>query len=164
VNILSRKPRGRGEEIDDKDLRILEILQKNSDITFTELGKILDISPSTAYIRVKKLRKTGYIKKTIALIDYDKLGFRIKALIFIKTDPKKMEDVVESLKRFDKIVSIYDVTGEPTVVAFVIVKNHIDLAKILDDVGKIDGVLSTSTMVIMRTFKEEYELSLTDIK
>jgi Lrp/AsnC family transcriptional regulator for asnA, asnC and gidA len=164
VNILSRKPRGRGEEIDDKDLRILEILQKNSDITFTELGKILDISPSTAYIRVKKLRKTGYIKKTIALIDYDKLGFRIKALIFIKTDPKKMEDVVESLKRFDKIVSIYDVTGEPTVVAFVIVKNHIDLAKILDDVGKIDGVISTSTMVIMRTFKEEYELSLTDIK
>lgn len=161
---MSRKPRGRGEEIDDKDLRILEILQKNSDITFTELGKILDISPSTAYIRVKKLRKTGYIKKTIALIDYDKLGFRIKALIFIKTDPKKMEDVVESLKRFDKIVSIYDVTGEPTVVAFVIVKNHIDLAKILDDVGKIDGVLSTSTMVIMRTFKEEYELSLTDIK
>jgi len=161
---LSRKPRGRGEEIDDKDLRILEILQKNSDITFTELGKILDISPSTAYIRVKKLRKTGYIKKTIALIDYDKLGFRIKALIFIKTDPKKMEDVVESLKRFDKIVSIYDVTGEPTVVAFVIVKNHIDLAKILDDVGKIDGVISTSTMVIMRTFKEEYELSLTDIK
>ncbi|MCC6030390.1 MAG: winged helix-turn-helix transcriptional regulator [Desulfurococcales archaeon] len=161
---MSRKPRGRGEEIDDKDLRILEILQKNSDITFTELGKILDISPSTAYIRVKKLRKTGYIKKTIALIDYDKLGFRIKALIFIKTDPKKMEDVVESLKRFDKIVSIYDVTGEPTVVAFVIVKNHIDLAKILDDVGKIDGVISTSTMVIMRTFKEEYELSLTDIK
>ncbi|MCI4457115.1 MAG: Lrp/AsnC family transcriptional regulator [Desulfurococcaceae archaeon] len=161
---MSRKPRGRGEEIDDKDLRILEILQKNSDITFTELGKILDISPSTAYIRVKKLRKTGYIKKTIALIDYDKLGFRVKALIFIKTDPKKMEDVVESLKRFDKIVSIYDVTGEPTVVAFVIVKNHIDLAKILDDVGKIDGVISTSTMVIMRTFKEEYELSLTDIK
>jgi len=161
---LSRKPRGRGGEIDDKDLRILEILQKNSDVTFTELGKILDISPSTAYIRVKKLRKTGYIKKTIALIDYDKLGFRIKALIFIKTDPKKMEDVVESLKRFDKIVSIYDVTGEPTVVAFVIVKNHIDLAKILDDVGKIDGVISTSTMVIMRTFKEEYELSLTDIK
>ena len=161
---MSRKPRGRGEEIDNKDLRILEILQKNSDITFTELGKILDISPSTAYIRVKKLRKTGYIKKTIALIDYDKLGFRIKALIFIKTDPKKMEDVVESLKRFDKIVSIYDVTGEPTVVAFVIVKNHIDLAKILDDVGKIDGVISTSTMVIMRTFKEEYELSLTDIK
>ncbi len=148
------------EEIDEKDLMILEILQKNSDVTFTELGKQLRISASTAYNRVKKLKETGLIKKTIAVIDYDRLGFRVKAIIFVKTDPKKIESIVEILKKKDKIVSIYDVTGEPTLVAMAIARNHVDLASLLDEIGKIDGVQSTNTMIIMRTFKESYEVSL----
>ncbi|MGC9009672.1 MAG: Lrp/AsnC family transcriptional regulator [Sulfolobales archaeon] len=149
------------EEIDEKDLMILEILQKNSDITFTDLGKQLKISASTAYNRVKKLKETGLIKRIVAIIDYDRLGYRVKALIFVKTDPKKIDNVVEALKKKDRIVAIYDVTGEPTLVAMAIARNHVDLASLLDEIGKIEGVQSTNTMIIMRTFKESYELSLT---
>ncbi|MEM0457499.1 MAG: Lrp/AsnC family transcriptional regulator [Sulfolobales archaeon] len=158
---MSRRERGEKEELDEKDLKILEVLQKDSDVTFTELGNMLNISPSTAYMRVKKLKIGGYIKKTVAIIDYEKLNFKVKALIFVKMDPKKISEVVERLSAKDRIVSIYDVTGEPTVVVMAIAKNHVDLAQLLDEIGKIDGVVSTNTMIIMRTFKESYEVSLT---
>lgn len=149
------------EEIDEKDLMILEILQRDSDVTFTEIGKALKISPSTAYNRVKKLKDLGLIKKMISVIDYERLGFRVRAIILIRSDPKKLESVVEELKKKDRIVAIYDVTGEPTLIALAITRNHSDLAKLLDEIGKIDGVHSTNTMIIMRTFKESYEIVLT---
>ncbi|MEZ0290723.1 MAG: Lrp/AsnC family transcriptional regulator [Sulfolobales archaeon] len=158
---MGRKENTSRGGLDEKDLKILEILQKDSDITFTELGNMLNISPSTAYMRVKRLKTGGYIKRMIAMLDYEKLGFKVKALIFVKTDPRKMSEVVERLSAKDRIVAIYDVTGEPTIVLIAITKNHIDLADLLDQIGKIEGVLSTNTMIIMRTFKESFEVALT---
>ena len=52
-------------EVDEKDLKILEILQEEGNITFVELGKRLSISPSTAYIRVRRLRLMGVFESLV---------------------------------------------------------------------------------------------------
>ncbi len=48
-----------------------------------ELGKRLNISPSTAYIRVRRLRQMGLIKKIVAIVDYQKLGYKMRALVSV---------------------------------------------------------------------------------
>jgi Lrp/AsnC family transcriptional regulator for asnA, asnC and gidA len=125
-----------------------------------ELGKKLNMSPSTAYIRVRRLKEAGYIKRTIVLIDYSKVGYRIKAFIFVKVDPKKFNDVVKLIEKIDKVLQIYDITGEPALLLYAITKDHEDLASLLDEIGKIDGVLSTNTMVVLRTLKEDYKVRI----
>ncbi len=148
-------------EIDEKDLKILEVLQEEGNITFVELGKRLNMSPSTAYIRVRRLKQMGFIKKVVSIIDYQRLGFKVRAFIFIKVDPKKLESVARELANIENVLQIQDITGEPSLLAQVIARDNEHLAQILDQIGKIDGVVSTNTMIALRTLKESYRVKLT---
>lgn len=147
-------------EVDEKDLKILEILMEEGNITFVELGKRLNISPSTAYIRVRRLRQMGLIKKIVAVVDYQKLGYRVRAFVFVKVDPKRLEAVARELSSIDNVLQIQDITGEPSLLLQVVARDNEHLAQILDQIGRIEGVLSTNTMIALRTLKESYRLKL----
>ncbi|MFN3268719.1 MAG: Lrp/AsnC family transcriptional regulator, partial [Zestosphaera sp.] len=54
------------QEIDELDKKLLNILQENADLTYSEIGKILGVSPSTVYMRLRKLKEKGLIKRIIA--------------------------------------------------------------------------------------------------
>ncbi len=148
-------------EIDEKDLKILEVLQEEGSITFVELGKRLNMSPSTAYIRVRRLKQLGYIKKVISIIDYQRLGYKVRAFVFVKVEPKRLEQVAKELSNIENVLHIQDITGEPSLLVQVIARDNEHLAQILDQIGKIDGVLSTNTMIALRTLKESYRIRLT---
>lgn len=148
-------------EVDEKDLKILEVLQEEGGITFVELGKRLNMSPSTAYIRVRRLRQMGLIKKVVSIIDYQRLGYKVRAFIFVKVEPKKLEQVAKELSEIDNVLQIQDITGEPSLLVQVIARDNEHLAQILDHICKIDGVLSTNTMIALRTLKESYRIKLT---
>lgn len=148
-------------EIDEKDLKILEVLQEEGNITFVELGKRLNMSPSTAYIRVRRLKQMGLIKKIVSIIDYQRLGYKVRAFIFVKVEPKRLEQVAKELSNIENVLQIQDITGEPSLLLQVIARDNEHLAQLLDQIGKIDGVLSTNTMIALRTLKESYRIRLT---
>jgi Lrp/AsnC family transcriptional regulator for asnA, asnC and gidA len=85
----------------------------------------------------------------------------VRAFIFIKIDPKKLEAVARELANIENILQIQDITGEPSLLALVIARDNEHLAQILDQIGKIDGVVSTNTMIALRTLKESYRVKLT---
>ncbi len=147
-----------GEELDPIDKELIKILQDNADLTYTEIGKLLNLSPSTVYMRVRRLKDKGLIRRIVAEVDPAKLGYRLKALIFIDMDVKKYSKVVEGIKELPQVKVIYDVTGEWALVLEVLVKDHKELSELLDKIGGIDGVYSTSTMVILRTIKEDRKI------
>ena len=60
------------EQIDDIDLQLLNILHDNSKYTVKELAKMVNLSPSPVFERIKRLENNGYIKKYIALLDAEK--------------------------------------------------------------------------------------------
>lgn len=143
------------EELDSIDKELIKILQDNADLTYTEIGKLLNLSPSTVYMRFKRLKDKGFIKRVVAEVDPLKLGFKLRALIFIDMDIKRYSKIVDTLKEFQQIKVIYDVTGEWALVIEVLVRDHKELSELLDKIGGIEGVYSTSTMVVLRTIKED---------
>lgn len=140
--------------LDEVDIKLLEILQENADLTYAEMAQRVGVSPSTVYMRIKKLKEQGFIKRIVAVVNPELLGYRLKALIFLSIDVKKFNKVVEALSSIPQIRDIYDVTGEWTLVCSLLVKDHTELSRVLDLVGSIDGVLNTSTLVVLRTIKE----------
>lgn len=141
--------------LDEVDIRILEILQENADLTYAEIAKRVGISPSTVYMRIKKLKERGYIKRVIAVVNQELLGYRLKAMVFLSIDVKKFNKVIEELRSLPQVRSIYDVTGEWSLICTLLVKDHTELSQLLDKIGSIDGVLNTSTLVVLRTVKED---------
>ena len=57
------------EQLDQTDITILRILQKDSKKTAKEIAAILNLTPSPVYERVRRLEKQGVIKKYVAILD-----------------------------------------------------------------------------------------------
>lgn len=143
------------EILDEIDKKILKIYQENADITYAELGRRLGISPSTVYMRVRRLREKGIIKKIVAIVDPEVLGYNLRALVFLSIDVRKYDSIVKELKALKDVRAIFDITGEWTFMLEVLVKDHKDLARLLDVIGNIDGVIQTATSVVLNAIKED---------
>ncbi|MEM2757725.1 MAG: winged helix-turn-helix transcriptional regulator [Sulfolobales archaeon] len=83
------------DELDPIDKELLKILQDNADLTYADIGKLLNLSPSTVYMRIRRLKERGLIKRIVAEADPAKLGYRLRALIFLDIDIKKYSKVVD---------------------------------------------------------------------
>jgi len=146
--------------LDDIDKKILNILQQDSRIPFSRLAKMLNLSEATIYVRIKRLKESGVIKGFYTEIDYDKIGLNVVAFVLIKADPKRYENILKQLTEIKEIYEIYDVTGEYYAMAKVRVPTREDLAKVLDKIGGMEGVISTYTMLVLRVIKDKKELDL----
>ncbi len=146
--------------IDEIDKKILEMLQKDGRMSYSKIARILGLSEATIHLRVKKLREKGILKGFIAVVDPEKVGKDVAAIILAKIDADKYKETVEKIAQFDDVYEVYDVTGDFSTVLKVRVSSKDELAELLDKLGKIEGVRETYTMYILRTIKEEKTIKL----
>ena len=62
------------EILDETDLQILRILQKNAKLTTKELADAVNLTPTPVFERQKRLERKGYIKRYVAVLDAEKLN------------------------------------------------------------------------------------------
>ena len=68
-------------ELDAYDTRILEELQRDARTSMAELGRKVHLSQPAVTERVRKLEIAGFIKGYRAVVDYQRLGYGIRALV-----------------------------------------------------------------------------------
>ncbi|MEM2910313.1 MAG: Lrp/AsnC family transcriptional regulator [Nitrososphaerota archaeon] len=140
--------------LDEKDVMILNVLQENGRASYSEIAKRLGISEAAAYSRVKRLIKQGYIKRFQAVIDENKVGKAMTAFVAVKAQPHLYNKILEALISFPEVQEVHDVTGDYYCLLKLRVRDKESLAKTLDEIGKMEGVVSTETRVVLRTLKE----------
>ncbi|MEQ9231373.1 MAG: winged helix-turn-helix transcriptional regulator, partial [Cyclobacteriaceae bacterium] len=64
-------------EIDNVDLKILNILKEDAKKPYTEVAKKVFVSPGTVHVRMKKMEEMGVVTGTSLKVDYAKLGYDI---------------------------------------------------------------------------------------
>lgn len=72
--------------LDDKDCKILELLQVQGDLPNIELARRLGMSPAATLRRVQKLRADGVITGVRALVDPEKAGTRVEAFVLVSLE------------------------------------------------------------------------------
>ena len=103
------------EKLDDIDLKILRILQKNSKQTTKEVAEILHLTASPVYERIKRLENKGYIKKYVAILDKVLLNKPITAICMVSLRYHnegfidKFEDQIKALK---EVQECYHMAGK----------------------------------------------------
>jgi len=147
-------------KLDEIDKKLLEILQENAKTPYSRIAEALKVSEATVHLRIKKLFRQGVIRRFQAIVDPEKVGKKILAIVAITATPQKYEYVLERLKEMPDIYEIYDVTGEYYTLTKVRVSSKEELARVLDEIGKIDGVESTRTMYVLRVIKEETRIRI----
>ena len=71
-------------KLDELDIKILRLLQKDAKLTNKALSAKLALSVTAIYERIKKLEKTGFIEGYVALISKEKVGKSFVAFCHVK--------------------------------------------------------------------------------
>ncbi|MEM4238336.1 MAG: Lrp/AsnC family transcriptional regulator, partial [Nitrososphaerota archaeon] len=144
--------------------KILEILQEDGRASYSRIARQLNISEAAVYSRITRLMKEGVIKGFSAIVDESKLGLNIGALIGLRATPTKYMEVLNQLSSFPEILEIHDVTGDYYAMLKVRTGSKEELASLLDKIGKLEGVVSTDTKLILRTIKETNKIQLSKLE
>jgi len=136
--------------IDDLDLKLLQLLKENARMSYSKLARELGISESAVRKRISKLLKSKVIKKIT--IEYE-LENEIKAIILVKTQPPTpVPEVSKNIMKIPGIDIVYEVTGEYDIIVVARATGVDMINKFIDEIRSIPGVVSTYTMIVLRTW------------
>jgi Lrp/AsnC family leucine-responsive transcriptional regulator len=152
--------------LDERDAKILEILQKDGRTTNVELARAVELTPSATLERVRKLEERGLIKGYTALLEPRALGLGLVAFIFIRVDDPedligRAEGTAEALAALPSVLELHHLAGEDCFLVKVRARDTDDLYRVLrDEFGPFKAIRSTRTTIVLRTVKETTALPL----
>jgi Lrp/AsnC family leucine-responsive transcriptional regulator len=101
--------------LDDVDIKILRILQQNSDLTVKELAARVHLSPSPTFERQKRLEREGYIQRYMAVVDPQKVGNGILVLCNIRLKQhtqKLIQEFMDAVQSIPEITECFNTRGD----------------------------------------------------
>lgn len=136
-------------EFDLYDSRILAELQRDARTTMAELGRRVHLSQPAVTERVRKLEMSGVIKGYRAEVDYQRLGYGIRALV--RVGRAEYARVVKLIEQTPEVVNAYNVTGDDSWVLEIAV---IDVQHLDAVVTKFCILTETATCIVLNAPRE----------
>jgi DNA-binding Lrp family transcriptional regulator len=118
------------EEMDSKDLDILEMLRTDSRTSMMRIGEKLSISKATVSRRVSRLEDEKIITKYSLEVDPPKLDV-MKAFLGIQVLGSSVSHVIEELSKREEVMFIYKAFGDHHLVCEVCTRSVADLYEMI---------------------------------
>lgn len=151
-------------KLDAIDLRILRILQDNSNISNVELAKAINLSASPTLSRVKNLESAGVISRYVGLVDAAALGLQLT--VFVRVSLDRQESTVlnrfeQEVAQFDQVMEVYLMTGDEDYLLRLVVRDIKALERfILDHLTTIPGVKKIRSSFALKQVKYKTALPI----
>lgn len=101
--------------MDDKDLRIMEELQKDSSLSQRQLAERVNLSQNACWRRLQNLKEAGFIVGSTIKLDREKLGLGLVVFMMVKTRHHST-DWLKSFRRavlnFPEVIDFFRIGGE----------------------------------------------------
>jgi len=144
--------------LDDRDRRLLTLLQRDSDTPLADLADRVHLSPSACSRRIARLKEDGYISRSVAVLDRHKMQVATTVFVMIKTSRHTadwLEQFREALGGIGEIVEAHRLAGNLDYIVKIVVSDiaHYDaIYKRL--VSRID-LFDVSAYISMETLKDD---------
>jgi Lrp/AsnC family leucine-responsive transcriptional regulator len=112
--------------MDKLDRKILKAFQLDARIKNADLARELGVAPSTMLERVRRLEERGYFSGFKAVINPEKLGLTVQAMVSVSLgqhSTKTIRPFEEAVKAIPNILICYHVTGRFDYILHVVAKN-----------------------------------------
>ena len=146
------------------DAKLVNSLLNNGRASLRSLGDELDVSVTTVSNHLRDLEDEGVIRGYTPIVDYDKLGYDVTAVLQLKVEGSALPDITEKLKQEKQMVSVYEVTGDYDVIA---IGKFADTDGMNDQIKAIltdADIRESNTSVVLNavTENEQFELDLSE--
>ena len=152
------------ENLDKYDRNILNVLQGDGRISFTDLGKKVGLTTTPCIERVRKLERAGLIKGYSARLSAQKLDAGLVVFVQIsldRTSKQTFEDFRRAIKNLSSVQECYLVTGSFDFLVKARVKDMAAYRDLLEgEILALPGVKESTSIAAMETVKETLAIKL----
>lgn len=145
--------------MDDTDVRILKRLLHDARMSYRKVAEEIGVSPPTVLARVDKLEKKGIIKSYSAMLDHEKLGYDLTAIIDITATKGKIFDLEKQIAKFPNVCAVYDTTGLTDMTIVAKFRSRAELSDFVKRDLSLPYVERTNTHVVLVTVKEDFRFA-----
>jgi Lrp/AsnC family transcriptional regulator for asnA, asnC and gidA len=157
VAVSSIAQPGRRPVLDDLDKAIIRCLQQDGRRPYAQIGRELKVPEATVRQRAERLISRRVVQ-VVGVTDPLAMGFQQPALIGIKVDAAKLEQIAEKIAELDEVTYLVVTAGRFDLMCEVVCRDNEHLLTVLtEDLAKIRGIKSTETLVELRFVKETYQ-------
>src|SRR5690348_134493 len=142
--------------MDETDVKILKKMLLDSRLSYRKIAEQIGVSPPTVLSRVKKLESERVIKGYSAVLDHEKLGYDLTAVIEVTAAKGKLLELEEQIARFPNVCAVYDITGLSDVIILAKFKNRKELSNFVKKDLSLPYIERTNTHVVLITAKEDF--------
>lgn len=147
--------------LDEIDVRILDILQKNGRTRRNELAEVVGLSLPSVSDRLRKLEEGGVILGYAATVNPKKVGKDITAFIMATVDSSKhYGNFIDHASATEEILECHAITGEGSHLLKIRTENTATLEKLLAKIQSWAGVMGTKTHLVLSSPKESMKLKI----
>lgn len=157
-------------ELDELDLKLLDLLVEDSRMSYAELSRRLGIPRTTLTWRVERLKRGGVIKSFTLNLDLKKLGYNYLAFVLIKakrgTGSTSLPSQVLLAERIHRgsieredlpwVEESHIITGEYDILLKIRARRWEDITRFLIDfLARFEEIEHTNTALVLTTVREE---------
>jgi len=135
--------------LDTLDRNLIALLQANARDSTANLARKLGVARTTVLARLARLERDGTIVGYTVRLAQDIGTASVQAWVGITTQPKSARVVTQRLARLPELRQLCSVSGEFDYLALLRAESTARLDALLDEIGAIDGVLKTTTSVVL---------------
>jgi len=146
-------------KLDETDEKILKNMMVDARQSARQLALKLGMSTVTVLSRIKKLEKEKIICGYTTIIDHEKIGYSLTAIIEIVAKNDKIVEIEDEISKFENVCGVYDITGSTDTLIIAKFKERSELSKFVKELAAIANVENTITHVVLNTAKEDFRLT-----
>ena len=150
--------------LDRIDVRILEEVQKDASRTAAELGEQIGLSQAACWRRLQRLEGEGYIRRTVSIVDPDKVGCGTIVLANVKLSAHgraNLDTFSRKVRALPNVLECFVILGDADFFLKVAVRDIYEYEDFFfQTLSKIEGVQEVQSLVALSKIKNETALPI----
>lgn len=156
-------------KLDEKDLAILTLIQKNCKYTARKIAKKINSPITTVFAKIKRMEELGIIKEYKAILNSKRLNCGTTAFILASVSyttknsepPVSQRVIAEQIAKFPEVQEVHIISGDWDVLIKVKQKDVDAIGKfVIDKLRTVKGIEKTLTCMVFDTQKETTDIAL----
>ncbi|HEY7571879.1 MAG TPA: Lrp/AsnC family transcriptional regulator [Nitrososphaeraceae archaeon] len=142
--------------MDETDTKILHQILSDGRSSYRKIAEQIGVSPPTVLNRIQKLESNHIIKSYSAVLDHEKLGFDLTAIIEVTAVKGKITEVEKHISKFANVCAVYDITGLTDMIIVAKFRNRKELSDFVKKDLSLPFVERTNSHMVLVTVKEDF--------
>jgi DNA-binding Lrp family transcriptional regulator len=136
--------------IDELDARLIRLLMAEPRIGVLECSRRLGVARGTVQARLDRLQERGVVRGFGPQLDPARLGYGVTAFLTLEIRQARGHDPVAArLATIPEVLEVHTITGAGDLLCRVVARSNQDLQRVIDAVVEVEGVMRTSTTIVL---------------